>query len=68
MIPKIDLQIGINVYSTKFEGIGGKIRMKPEDFMVSEMISEKILKTITGEKGYTVFKLNKRNTQPKISK
>jgi hypothetical protein len=26
VIPQIDKQIGISVYSTKYQGIGGKIR------------------------------------------
>jgi len=46
VIPKIDTEIGITVYSTKFDGIGGKIRVEPEDFQVTELISEKIKKSI----------------------
>jgi len=34
VIPKLDSQIGISVYSTNFSGIGGKIRIEPEDFQV----------------------------------
>ena len=41
MIPDLDSQIGISVYSTSFTGIGGKIRMTPEDFEVTELISKK---------------------------
>ena len=59
MIPKIDLQVGISVYSTKFNGIGGKIRCKPEDFIVTERISENTLKKITEKEGYAVYKLKK---------
>ena len=47
MIPDLDSQIGILVYSTKFPGIGGKIRIEPEDFQVSELISEKSKKSIS---------------------
>jgi len=32
VIPQIDKQIGISVYSTNYQGIGGKIRVEPEDF------------------------------------
>ena len=60
MIPKIDSQIGITLYSTSFEGIGGKIRVNPEDFEVSEKISDKTLKSIKEQDGYAVFKLKKK--------
>ena len=61
MIPKIDSQIGISVYSTKFEGIGGKIRSTSEDFEVSEVISDKSLKLISEQSDYAVYKLKKKN-------
>lgn len=60
MIPEIDSQIGISVYTTKFEGIGGKIRINPEDFKVNEIISDKSLKSISTEGDYAVFKLTKK--------
>jgi len=60
VIPKIDSQIGICVYTTKFEGAGGKIRIIPEDFEVSEVISDKSLKLISEKNGYEVFKLTKK--------
>jgi tRNA pseudouridine13 synthase len=61
VIPEIDSKIGINVYSTKFDGIGGKIRVTPEDFQVSELISEKAKKSINDQDGYAVYKLKKKN-------
>ena len=61
MIPKLDPQIGISVYSTKFEGIGGKIRVNSEDFEVSEVISDKSLKLISEQGDYAVYKLKKKN-------
>ena len=60
MIPEIDSQIGISVYSTKFPGIGGKIRVEPEDFQVSELISEKVKNSINDQNGYAVYKLKKK--------
>ena len=60
MIPDIDSQIGIDVYSTKFDGIGGKIRIEPEDFQVFEIISNKAQKSINCEDGYAVYKLKKK--------
>ncbi|MFQ5440341.1 MAG: tRNA pseudouridine(13) synthase TruD [Nitrosopumilaceae archaeon] len=61
MIPIIDTQVGISVYSTKFEGVGGKIRTKSEDFEVSEVISNKSQKLISQQDGYAVYKLKKKN-------
>ena len=46
MIPNLDSQIGIAVYSTKFNGIGGKIRVEPNDFQVSEIISQRAQNSI----------------------
>ena len=60
MIPDLDSKIGISVYSTKFDGIGGKIRATPEDFEVSEKILEKTLNSINQEEGYAVYKLKKK--------
>ena len=60
MIPDLDSQIGIAVYSTNFDGIGGKIRVTAEDFQVSELISEKATKSINDQNGYAVYKLKKK--------
>lgn len=60
MIPKIDSQIGIFVYSTKFPGCGGKIKQKQEDFHVYEVISKKSESKINSDSGYAVFKLKKQ--------
>ena len=60
MIPDLDSQIGISVYSTGFLGIGGKIRITPEDFHVSEKISEKSQNSINDQEGYAVYKLKKK--------
>ena len=60
MIPDLDSQIGISVYSTQFTGIGGKIRVEPEDFQVVELISKKIQNSINNQNGYAVYKLKKK--------
>lgn len=59
MIPDLDSQIGISVYSTKFDGIGGRIRISPEDFQVSENISKLAANSINDHEGYAVYKLRK---------
>ena len=60
MIPNLDSQIGITVYSTDFDGIGGKIRVEPEDFQVTEIISQKAQNSINSQEGYAVYKLKKK--------
>lgn len=60
MIPKIDQDIGMLIYSTSFPGIGGSIRDKPEDFQVSEVLSDKSLSKINQNEGYAVYKLKKQ--------
>ena len=60
MIPDIDSQIGISLYTTTFSGIGGKIRIQPEDFEVSELISKRATNSISAESGYAVYKLKKK--------
>ena len=60
MIPDLDSQIGITVYCTKFDGIGGKIRIEPDDFQVTELISERAENSIKEEDGYAVYKLKKK--------
>lgn len=61
MIPQIDNELGISVYSTKFKGCGGKIREKAEAFVVSEILSKKTRDTISQNSGYAVYKLKKHN-------
>ncbi len=59
MVPKLDSDIGIFVYSTKFKGIAGKIKSSPEDFLVSEILDEKALPKVSTKEGYSVYKLKK---------
>jgi len=60
VIPNLDSQIGITIYSTEFNGIGGKIRVVPEDFQVSEIISQRAQNSINAKEGYAVYKLKKK--------
>ncbi len=59
MIPTIDSEIGITVYSTGFQGCGGKIRANPEDFQVFEVLSKKATNSISTEGNYAIYKLKK---------
>jgi len=60
VIPNLDSQIGITIYSTEFNGIGGKIRVDPEDFQVTEIISQRAQNSINAKEGYAVYKLKKK--------
>ena len=60
VIPNLDSEIGITVYSTEFNGIGGKIRIEPEDFQVTELISQRAQNSINDQEGYAVYKLKKK--------
>ena len=59
MIPKIDSEIGISVYTTSFEGCGGKIKSRDEDFLVSEVLSKNAIQNISADGNYAVYKLKK---------
>ncbi len=61
MIPQIDSEIGILVYSTTFSGCGGFIRKNKEDFVVNEILSKKSLDKISDHDGYAVYKLKKQS-------
>ena len=59
MIPKIDENIGILVYTTRFEGSSGVIKNRFEDFVVSEIISERVRISSSQNDGFAVYKLKK---------
>ena len=59
MIPEIDSELGLSVYSTKFPGTNGKIKQTNEDFEVNEIISEKASNAISEDKGLAVYILRK---------
>ncbi|HSA72388.1 MAG TPA: tRNA pseudouridine(13) synthase TruD [Nitrososphaeraceae archaeon] len=62
-VPKIDKMAGIKLYSTRFEGIGGSIKLKNEDFKVLELLVDSISNDISSfpDKSYRfpVFLLHK---------
>lgn len=60
-IPGIDAEIGMSHYATEFPGTGGRIRAHAEDFAVSEVISGMVLRSISEENGYAIYRLKKRN-------
>src|SRR6187431_1365481 len=46
-VPNIDKMAGIKLYSTRFEGIGGSIKLKNEDFKVLELLVDSISNDIS---------------------
>ena len=59
MIPKIDSDIGISVYTTKSPSISGTIKNSNDDFHVSEILSKNALDKISEDAGFSVYILTK---------
>ncbi len=58
-VSEIDSDVGILCYSTGFAGCGGRIRKRPKDFLVEEVLSPKSESAIKETKGYPVYSLRK---------
>jgi tRNA pseudouridine13 synthase len=57
MIPEIEKKMGIELYSTHTEGIGGVLRQEPEDFIVKEITNRE-----EGDSGkHLILELTKTN-------
>ena len=59
MIPQIDKDIGISVYTTTFPPISGKIKQNENDFLVREILSEKAIDSFDNTYGHGVYLLKK---------
>ena len=59
MIPQIDKEIGISVYTTKSSSISGKIKQNENDFSVKEVLSEKAIDSFDNLEGHAVYLLKK---------
>ena len=59
MIPQIDQDIGISVYTTTYPSVNGKIKQNENDFSVSEVLSEKALSSFDNSEGHAVYLLKK---------
>ncbi|MBC8252085.1 MAG: tRNA pseudouridine(13) synthase TruD [Candidatus Nitrosopelagicus sp.] len=59
MIPQIDKEIGISVYTTNFSSISGKIKQNENDFLVREVLSEKSIDSFDNLEGHAVYLLKK---------
>lgn len=68
-VPQLEKEIGIEVYATKTQGIGGRLRQFPEDFRVEEILTNGSIARIepdniahiTGFGRYLICVLVKRN-------
>lgn len=54
-VPDLEKSIGIEVYGTDAEGIGGKIRDKPDHFIVSEVLVDGTKASVRGENPSSVL-------------
>lgn len=59
MPPPLDMAVGMGRYSTTYEGSGGRIRTRPGDFAVCEILSDAALRSIREEGAYAVYELAK---------
>ena len=59
MIPQIDDEIGISVYTTKSSSVSGKIKQNENDFLVKEVLSEKAIDSFDNLDGHAVYLLKK---------
>ena len=57
LVPETEKQMGVNLYSTDTEGLGGQLRQEVEDFIVKEITNRE-----EGKEGkYLILKLVKRD-------
>lgn len=57
------LSIGIAGYGTEFRGIGGRIKERPDDFVVAEVLTEEARRLIRQKgEGYPLYVMSKCNT------
>ena len=59
MIPQIDKEIGISVYTTNSSPVSGKIKQNQNDFLVKEILSEKAIDLFNNSDGHAVYLLKK---------
>jgi len=59
VIPQIDKEIGLSVYTTKSSSVQGKIKQNENDFLVREVLSEKITSSFDNTGGHAVYLLKK---------
>jgi tRNA pseudouridine13 synthase len=63
--PPLDVSIGMTVYATPYEGIGGRLRAELEDFLVEEVLNDVVFRHVSEQPkkqqgSYVLFSLTKR--------
>jgi tRNA pseudouridine13 synthase len=63
--PPLDVSIGMTVYATPYEGIGGRLRAELEDFLVEEVLDDVVFRHVSEQPkkqqgSYVLFSLTKR--------
>jgi len=62
--PTLDRSIGMTVYATPYEGVGGRLRVELEDFLVEEVLDDIVFKHISKQPikpgSHALYALNKR--------
>jgi len=62
--PPLDRSLGMTVYMTPYEGVGGRLRAELEDFLVEEVLDEIVFKHISDrpkkQGSYVLYSLTKR--------
>ena len=59
MIPQIDKEIGISLYTTNSSSVQGKIKQNETDFLVKEVLSKKAIDSFDNLAGHAVYLLKK---------
>jgi len=59
VIPQIDKEIGISIYTTHYPSVKGKIKGNQNDFVVKEVLSEKTINSFNNTEGHAVYLLKK---------
>jgi len=62
--PPLDISVGMTIYATPYEGIGGRLRSKVEDFLVEEVLDDLVFKHVSEQPkkqgSYVIYRLTKR--------
>jgi len=62
--PLLDVSIGMTVYATPYEGVGGRLRVELKDFLVEEVLDDIVFKHISEQPkkqgSFVLYSLTKR--------
>lgn len=61
-VPALDQAIGLEVYSTGFPGVGGKIKLEASDFLVEEVLEPSLAASVGSKGRYLLCRVAKTDT------